>query len=169
MSIIKRITVQTYSYQLNDLGLSTNSARHSRFIVSIETDDGLTGAYAPHFGATGHALAQVKDMAPGLIGQNAEHREQIFERLKNRFRHFDKVGIASLDCALWDLAGKKYGASVTQLLGGYRQRLPVYASTAPGQKSPGGLDSIGETRAQHLRKLAAGDGRCHPMPPPGCG
>jgi L-alanine-DL-glutamate epimerase-like enolase superfamily enzyme len=81
-------------------------------------------------------------MSPGLIGQNAEHREQIFERLKNNFRHFDKIGIAALDCALWDLAGKKYGTSVARLLGASRQRLPVYASTYPGQKTPGGLDSI---------------------------
>ena len=48
----------------------------------------------------------------------------------------------ALDCALWDLAGKKYGASISQLLGGFRKRLPVYASTFPGQKTPGGLDSI---------------------------
>ena len=59
-----------------------------------------------------------------------------------QFRHFDKVGIAALDTALWDLAGKKYGASISQLLGGYRERLPTYASTTPGQETPGGLDSI---------------------------
>ena len=68
--------------------------------------------------------------------------EQIFERLKLGFRHFDKTGIAALDAALWDWAGKRYGVSVSELLGGYRERLPVYASTTPGQKTPGGLDSV---------------------------
>ena len=147
MSNIKRITVQTYSYELADFSAPAvlkkgESINLSKFIVTIETDDGLSGAYAPHFGATGQALAQVKAMAPALIGQNAEHREQIFERLKINFRHFDKVGIGALDCALWDLAGKKYNASVAQLLGGFRQRLPVYASTVVGAKGSDGLNSI---------------------------
>jgi L-alanine-DL-glutamate epimerase-like enolase superfamily enzyme len=148
MSTIKRITLQAYTYQLDNFGSSPaiyqkgGRVDMTKFVVTIETDDGIRGAYAPHFGATPHALAQIKSMAPGLIGRNAEHREQIFERLKINFRHYDKVGIAALDSALWDLAGKKYNVSVAQLLGASKQRLPVYASTYPGQKVPGGLDSI---------------------------
>ena len=148
MSTIRRIVVQNYSYELQDTGPSPfqytagATVDVEKFVVSIETDDGLTGSYAPHFGATQHAMAQVCDMAPLLIGQDPEQRERIFERLKIQFRHFDKVGIAILDTALWDLAGKKYDASVTRLLGGYRERLPVYASTTPGQRAPGGLDRI---------------------------
>ncbi|MEM7250841.1 MAG: enolase C-terminal domain-like protein, partial [Pseudomonadota bacterium] len=134
-------------YTLEDFGPSISTYTRgvdldvSKFVVSIETDDGLHGCYAPHFGATPQALAQVSAMAPGLIGLDAEHREAIFEKLKLDFRHYDKVGLAILDTALWDLAGKKYGASIATLLGGYRERLPVYASTTPGQKTPGGLDS----------------------------
>ena len=37
---------------------------------------------------------------------------------------------------------KKHGVSVAELIGGYRARVPVYASTTPGQKTPGGLDSV---------------------------
>ena len=147
MSTINRIVVQTYAYELKDF--SSIAVRKkgeeievSKFVVSIETDDGLSGTYAPHFGATDQALAQVKTMAPLLIGLDAEHREQIFELLKIRYRHFDKVGIAALDCALWDLAGKKYGVPVSKLLGGHRQLLPVYASTCPGVKSSDGLNSV---------------------------
>jgi L-alanine-DL-glutamate epimerase-like enolase superfamily enzyme len=147
MSTIDRITVQTYAYELPDFGRggkyqAGGSIRLEKFVVSIDTDDGLTGSYAPHFGAAPQTLAQVKDMARGLIGQNAEQRERIFERLKHSHRHYDKSGIAALDTALWDIAGKKYEAPIGRLLGGYRERLPVYASTAHGQKSPGGLDSI---------------------------
>lgn len=147
MSIIRRITVQSYAYELEDFGPSMAvyspgvACSFSKFVVRIETDDGLEGCYAPHFGATAHAMAQVHAMAPTLIGQDALERERIFERLKIGFRHFDKVGIAVLDTALWDLAGKRYGASIAELLGGYRNRLPVYASTTPGQRVPGGLDS----------------------------
>ncbi len=148
MSTIERITVQTYEYRLEDFG--PNIATYTpgvamdvaKFVVTIETADGATGSYAPHYGATEHTLAQVNAMAPGLVGRHAAQREQIFERLKLGFRHFDKTGIAALDAALCDWAGKRYGVSVSELLGGYRERLPVYASTTPGQKTPGGLDSV---------------------------
>ena len=148
MSIIKRITVQTYAYKLDDVGANImvfekgGKSTVTKFVVSIETNDGHIGSYAPHYGSSSSALAQAKDMAPALIGQDADQREKIFEDLKIAWRHFDRVGIAAIDCALWDLAGKKYGASISQLLGGFRKRLPVYASTFPGQKTPGGLDSV---------------------------
>jgi L-alanine-DL-glutamate epimerase-like enolase superfamily enzyme len=51
------------------------------------------------------------------------------------------MGHGPLDIALWDLAGKRLGTSVARLLGGYRDRLPTYASTYHGQLSKGGLDS----------------------------
>lgn len=146
MSKIERITVQAYTYQLDDSGpVRSNPSQErtqelSKFVVTIETGDGLAGCYAPHFGATGHALAQVKEMSQTLIGQEAEHRELIFERLKNDYRHYDKIGIAALDTALWDLAGKTHGVSVSTLLGGYRQRLAVYASTEQGHP---GTDRLG--------------------------
>ena len=148
MSRIKRIVIQEYRYTLEDLGPAIWTYQKggrldvTKFVVTVETDDGLTGSYAPHFGATSHAAAQVDEMARALIDHDAEQREKIFELLKNGFRHYDKVGIAALDCALWDLAGKKYGTSVARLLGGFRQRLPAYASTFPGQRTPGGLDSV---------------------------
>ncbi|MCZ6771971.1 MAG: mandelate racemase [Proteobacteria bacterium] len=148
MSKIERITLQEYTYQLEDFGRAIwiyeqgGKLEVKKFVVSIESDDGVIGSYAPHFGATGPALAQIRDMAPGLVGRDPEQREKIFEDLKNGFRHFDKIGIAALDCALWDLAGKKYATSVSRLLGGFRQRIPAYASTFPGQRTPGGLDSV---------------------------
>ena len=147
MSAINRILVQTYAYELKDFSSLAvrkkgENIKDSKLVVTIETDDGLSGSYAPHFGATDQALAQVKTMAPLLIGLDAEHREQIFELLKIRYRHFDKVGIAALDCALWDLAGKKYAVSVAKLLGGHRQRLPVYASTCPGVTASDGLNCM---------------------------
>ena len=95
MSIIRRITVQAYTYQLEDFGPSIAtyapgvSMEVSKFIVTVETEDGLQGSYAPHYGATQHALAQVNEMAPGLIGQRADQRELIFERLKLAYPHFD--------------------------------------------------------------------------------
>jgi L-alanine-DL-glutamate epimerase-like enolase superfamily enzyme len=147
MSRIKKITVTEYQYELENFGAAIyfyeKGGRLSvtRYMVTVETDDGLRGDYAPHYGATSNAMAQTLRMAPMLLGRNPEHRVAIYEDLKIAFRHFDRVGIAALDTALWDLAGKKYGVSIAAMLGGFRDRLPVYASTYPGQRQPGGLNS----------------------------
>ncbi|MFT5393095.1 MAG: hypothetical protein ACI8PT_003293, partial [Gammaproteobacteria bacterium] len=86
MSLIKRIVVQTYSYTLENFGpsLGTYTAgvgmQFSKFVVTVEADDGLRGSYAPHYGASPQTLAQVNAMAPLLLGEQAEQRELIFER-----------------------------------------------------------------------------------------
>ena len=56
------------------------------------------------------------------------------------------MGIGPVDIALWDLAGKLYNAPIYRMLGGYRQKLPCYASTFHGDRTPGGLDSPGLRR-----------------------
>jgi L-alanine-DL-glutamate epimerase-like enolase superfamily enzyme len=80
-------------------------------------------------------------LAPHLLGRDPEHRELIYDDCKRELRAYDGMGYGPLDIALWDLAGKKYGISVAKMLGGYKNRLPVYASTHHGQEDPGGLDS----------------------------
>ena len=45
-----------------------------------------------------------------------------------------------MDIALCDLAGKYYETPIYRLLGGYKERLPCYASTYHGDTN-GGLDS----------------------------
>lgn len=161
MSTISRVAVHAFSYELEDFGTNMMTyVRNGRlpvtkFVTVIETDDGLRGEFAPHYMANAMTCAQVSQMAPMLIGRDAEHRSKIFEDLKNAFRHFDRAGVAALDGALWDLAGKKHGCSVAGLLGGYRDRIPAYASTFPGQTLPGGLNSIEAYAdfAQHCREL----------------
>lgn len=45
-----------------------------------------------------------------------------------------------VDVALWDFAGKAYGVPIYQMLGGYKEKIPAYASTDHGHEN-GGLDS----------------------------
>ena len=124
MSRIDGISIQTYRSTLDNFGPVVTNTRtrdgssFTKFVVTIDTDDGLSGSYAPHFGATAHAQAQVEEMARGLIGYDPEQRERIFERLKLSHRRYDKSGIAAIDTALWDLAGKKYEVPISRLLGG---------------------------------------------------
>jgi L-alanine-DL-glutamate epimerase-like enolase superfamily enzyme len=80
-------------------------------------------------------------LAHKLIGQPALERVRHYNSMRRLTKHVGEVGIGALDIALWDLAGKHYGAPVGELLGGYRKRLPAYASTTGGDSEPKGLSS----------------------------
>jgi L-alanine-DL-glutamate epimerase-like enolase superfamily enzyme len=45
------------------------------------------------------------------------------------------MGLGHIDIALWDLYGKRVGLPVSALLGGWRKRLPAYASTMHGDRN----------------------------------
>ena len=161
-SIISAVEVVEFTFPVENLGLpggtgdaglfrgSTpggalayapgQTATLSRYAVVIETGDGCRGEYVTHYVGTRAALAQTLMLAPLLIGRDAEAREGLFDDLKRELRQYDHMGHGPIDIALWDLAGRKYDTPVWRLLGGYRRRLPAYASTFHGDRN-GGLDS----------------------------
>lgn len=154
MSRIDRVEITEFSFEVPDIGLeqaqagvgnmayvagSTFTAR--RYAVRVFCDDGAQGAYVTHWVGTPSSLAQSLMLAPLLIGRDPDHREQIYDDLKRELRAYDHMGHGPIDNALWDLAGKRYNASVSALLGGFRDRLPTYASTYHGQEQKGGLDT----------------------------
>ena len=154
MSTIDRIMVYEFTYDVNNLGLASKAVGvgnivyvkgeklpTTRYAVTIQTDDGLRGEYVTHWVGTKASLAQTLMLAPQLIGRDPESREQIYDDLKREIRHYDHTGHGPLDIALWDLIGKKYGSSVSSMLGGFRKRLKTYASTYHAQETGGGLDS----------------------------
>ncbi len=116
----------------------------SKFAVVIACDDGARGEYAAQWGGTKAVLGQALMMAPFLLGRDPMQREAIFDDLKRDFRQYDHMAHGLFDIALWDLAGKALGASVSTLLGGFRDRLPTYASTYHAQSTPHGLHEIGD-------------------------
>lgn len=144
---ITRVTVHQYAFELDDVGADYNGfnmvylkgskLRPKGYVITIETDVGVTGEWA---GGTAEAYAQVGTIAHYLIGKNPLERELIYNDLKRALRKNDRFGIAPIDIALWDIAGKLYDAPIYELLGGYRTSLPAYASTTHGDEN-GGLDS----------------------------
>lgn len=72
-----------------------------------------------------------------LPGRDAYERELIYNEFKRALRQYDHMGHGFLDIALWDLVGKATGLSVSALLGGWRKRLPAYASTTHGDRNGG--------------------------------
>ena len=157
MASITRVEVQVFAYEVPDLELPTHGAAGvgnvayrqggrmpcTRYAVTIDSSDGARGAYVTHWVGTPSALAQTLMLAPHLLGRDPDAREAIYDDLKREVRAYDHMGHGPLDIALWDLAGKRRGVSVTRLLGGFRTRLPTYASTYHAQEEPGGLDSPG--------------------------
>ncbi|PSP41331.1 mandelate racemase, partial [Halobacteriales archaeon QH_6_64_20] len=96
------------------------------YAIRVHTDAGITGEYV---GGNPPAFAQVNTVAGYLVGENPLHRERHFSELKRALRKYDRMGIGPVDIALWDFAGKYYDAPIHELLGTYRERLPVYVST----------------------------------------
>jgi L-alanine-DL-glutamate epimerase-like enolase superfamily enzyme len=117
-----------------------SKVRATKNAVVIKTDDGLRGEYVTNWVASPATAGEMTMLAPFLLGRSPFEREGILDDLKREMRQWSSMGQGPLDIALWDLAGKKYGASVSELIGGYRNRLPAYASTYLGDHA-GGLDS----------------------------
>ena len=99
-------------------------------LVRVHTDDGVVGvAEAPPrpftYGETQVGVIAVieKIFAPAVIGLALTEREQIQARLNRTVGN--PVAKSSLDMAIWDAMGKTLGFQVTELLGGYTDRMRV--------------------------------------------
>lgn len=109
-------------------------------MLRIITDEGAEGV---SFGARKEVIEGI--VRPLLIGEDPFYGERIWQQLKERQRlHMgalsDRV-IAVVDMALWDLIGRHLGVPVYKLLGGYRDKVPAYASTMCGDELEDGLDT----------------------------
>ncbi|WP_027856858.1 mandelate racemase/muconate lactonizing enzyme family protein [Marinobacterium jannaschii] len=114
------------------MALQTLTALDST-LVRVRTDSGLEGwgescplgpSYQPEHMLGGRAA--LADMAPHLIGRNPLHIQQV-NHVMNQALCGSLYAKAAIDMALWDIAGKAYGARVCDLLGGaVREQLPSY-------------------------------------------
>ncbi len=155
MSVIERVELHPFTFEVEDLALGGHAAagvgnlvhaagerlEASRFAVRIVDSDGACGEYVTHWVGTPATLAQARMLAAHLPGRDPDARELVYDDLKREVRAYDHMGHGPLDIALWDLAAKRRAVSVRRMIGGFRTRLPTYASTYHGQEEPGGLDS----------------------------
>ena len=150
MSRISRVEVHEFEFDAQNLardGVAQSITfkrggvvRLSKFAIVVHTADGGRGEYVTHWVATRSTLGQMLMLCPRIVGKDARERIAIYEDLKRDIRQFDHMGHGPIDIALWDWAGRHYGAPIAELLGGYRKRLPAYASTYHADRA-GGLDS----------------------------
>jgi len=108
----------------------------SDYIVTVETDSGLTGIGE---GGTRDTLEQCAAM---LIGEDPERVQHLWQMMYRGY--FYPAGreklhaLGALDLALWDLKGKLYGQPVYNLLGGLtRDHVECYSTGYPWQGSLG--------------------------------
>lgn len=150
MAAIDRVEVIHFQYGVDGLALEPGGgltyspgarAQLRSFLLRIQDSDGTIGEYCPmHSGKHSAVINQTLPLLPHLIGRDSLAREEVFNLCKHRHRHLGGVGYSAIDICLWDLFGKKVGQPIAALLGGFRWKLPAYASTITGDRN-GGLSS----------------------------
>jgi L-alanine-DL-glutamate epimerase-like enolase superfamily enzyme len=119
--------------QIKLLGINKDTSLACCF-VEVETDAGITG-----HGFTSiteeDVIAQIVNgvIAPNLVGDDPMLHERIWDKIYWMLMPRGQTGyaahaLAAVDLALWDIKGKALGLPVWKLLGGARERVPVYAT-----------------------------------------
>jgi L-alanine-DL-glutamate epimerase-like enolase superfamily enzyme len=106
-------------------------------LVKVTTRDGTEGwGEAFGFRAVDSAKLAVDELiAPLCIGRDATRIGPLMLEIQRKLHVFGRggalmYGLSAVDIALWDIAGKRADAPVSQLLGGGVTSMPCYASLA---------------------------------------
>ncbi len=105
--------------------------------VTVETDQGIAGSSSTFFGrgeASPGILEKIinDELAPAVVGEDPFLIRGIRDKLWRLTDYHGTVGfalfgIAAIDQALWDFAGRALEQPVWRLLGAYRDTVPTYA------------------------------------------
>lgn len=104
--------------------------------MRVETDAGITG-WGEAFGNASSpvTLSAIRDViGPVSVGRDCDDVEALMYDLTRRTQSMARSGpvqfaLSGLDIALWDIAGKRAGKPVWEMLGGKkRDSIPAYAS-----------------------------------------
>lgn len=116
-------------------------------IVRVKTDEGPEGI------GSGDTMTGFAGHESLFVGEDPLRVERHWRILNNIQFHYGRCW--PLDLALWDLAGKIAGQPVWRLLGGRRDRVPAYASSAT-LRDPSAQAEVAEAylaRGFHALKL----------------
>jgi L-alanine-DL-glutamate epimerase-like enolase superfamily enzyme len=136
-------TYETRTVNDSDGHSHPGPAREARqALLTITCDDGTVGhTIAPPHTVREDLLAEF--VRPVLVGADPLRTEKLWYALYRWQRgsggRLTDRSLCAVELALWDLVGKAAGQPVWKLLGGYRDRVPAYASTMCGDDLEGGL------------------------------
>src|SRR6476661_5622210 len=138
-------------------GRAVAGATRDFVALTIQTDEGVEGIGISFFGgALMGALKMAIDSLGALtVGEDPLDIEAIVAKLRAAAGMSGPGGIftlalAAIDIALWDIKGKVFNLPLSRLLGGYRQRVPTYASGALMRHFP--LDAVAKAGAKLVEK-----------------
>jgi L-rhamnonate dehydratase len=111
--------------------IDDNAIRLTTYFLTIETDEGVTGAAGPFRAPCAQIVTS--QLRPILLGQDPRASEYLWDLMHRLLVHGRQgeamFAISVVDCALWDLKGKWLGQPVWRLLGGpTRRQIPAYCS-----------------------------------------
>jgi len=114
-------------------GSSNSSGNSSLGLLEIRTDDGIKG-HAFLGSATYSAEIDCKGLIhflrPILMGEDPLNREYLYQTMWKQNRKVSLRSIGAVDVALYDIAAKAAGLPLYKFLGGFRDSVPAYASSA---------------------------------------
>jgi L-talarate/galactarate dehydratase len=149
-SISTRIVRLPYEEPLAD-GPTPKGATKDFVTLRMLTDDGLEGIGVTFFGSALVATLKhaIDELGALIIGDDPLRTEAIVSKLRAAAGTTGPGGLftlalSAIDIALWDIKGKALNMPVWALCGGYRDRMPTYASGALMREFP----------AEHLEKAA---------------
>src|SRR5919202_4592835 len=108
-------------------------------VARVRTDEGLEGlGPAIPFSAlhVRSLVVAIQELGELLVGEDPRQPERVHRKLMpggSGYGGIDNVAVAALDVGVWDLAAKSAGLPLYRALGGYRDRIPVYASLRLGR------------------------------------
>lgn len=136
-------------------------------VAEVETSDGLSGHGWSAITNSEIVASAIDDViAPALMGQDAMRREELWEMLYQNLTPRAQTGhavhaISAVDCALWDIAGKRYGEPIWRLLGGARSEILTYTTCGQGFLSRDEIAQVARDSAaagQRILKLVVAAG-----------
>lgn len=131
--------------------------RRRHCLVEVVCEDGTVG-WGECLGPADPNAAVVAAYAPTLLGRDPLETERLWLELYNLLRDQGQRGLAvtalsGLDIALWDIKGKRFGASVATLLGGrFRERVRAYATGGFRREVPDRAADIAAECAAYARE-----------------
>jgi len=99
-------------------------------ITKIMTDEGIEGY---NIGGSQEVMDHL--VKPLLVGENPLDREKLWHWM-DQHAGINEHLAGFIDCTLWDLYGRMVGLPVHKLLGGCRDKIKAYGSSAPNMGKP---------------------------------
>lgn len=134
---IESFEAKLYAVPLQEVLSDAKHGDHTHFeliTVTLRLSDGREGTgYTYTGGRGGHSiLAMIKhDLAPMVLGQNAQSIDQLYDAMQWHIHYVGRGGISSfaisaIDIALWDLKGKAEQLPLYKMAGAASNKADAY-------------------------------------------